>query len=68
MSIFKFEPIYKKRVWGGSQFSDLFDPKIDKNEKFGESWNIVDRDYDQSLCQLSTGDKTSLRELLEKKG
>ena len=68
MSIFKFEPIYKRRVWGGSQFSDLFDPKIDKNEKFGESWNIVDRDDDQSLCQLSTGEKTSLRKLLEKKG
>ncbi|MEC8243306.1 MAG: type I phosphomannose isomerase catalytic subunit [Verrucomicrobiota bacterium] len=68
MSIFKFEPIYKKRVWGGNQFSDLFDPKIDKKERFGESWNIVDRDDDQSLCQLSTGDKISLRELLEKQG
>ena len=46
----------------------MFDPKIDKNERFGESWNIVDRDDDQSLCQLSTGDKISLRNLLEKQG
>ena len=36
MSIFKFEPIYKKRVWGGNQFSEMFDPKIDKNLLFDD--------------------------------
>ena len=68
MSIFKFEPIYKKRVWGGNQFSELFDPKIKKNEKFGESWNIVDRDEDQSICHLGNGEKASIRKILEKRG
>ncbi len=68
MNVFKFEPIYKKRVWGGNQFSKLFDPKIEKNEKFGESWNIVDREEDQSICYLSKGEKISLREILETRG
>ena len=63
MSIFKFEPIYKKRVWGGKQFGQLFDPSLNQEEKFGESWNIVDREEDQSICKLDTNDIT-IRELL----
>ncbi len=68
MSVFKFEPIYKKRVWGGKQFSELFDPSLNPSEKFGESWNIVDRDVDQSMCKLDTNEVITIRELLLRKG
>ena len=63
MSIFKFEPIYKQRVWGGTQFSELFENRLSKNQKYGESWNIVDREDDQSLCKLDTDKKISITEL-----
>ena len=68
MSIFKFEPIYKQRVWGGTQFSELFEDRLSKNQKYGESWNIVDREDNQSLCKLDTGKEVSIAELLRIKG
>lgn len=68
MSIFKFEPIYKKRVWGGKQFGQLFDPSLNQEEKFGESWNIVDREEDQSICKLDTNETITIRELLARRG
>ena len=68
MSIFKFEPIYKKRVWGGKQFGQLFDPSLNQEEKFGESWNIVDREEDQSICKLDTNEAITIRELLARRG
>ena len=68
MSIFKFEPIFKKRVWGGNQFSELFDPRLSQDEKYGESWNIVDRGEDQSFCRINSNTEISLSELLAKQG
>lgn len=65
MNVFKFEPIYKKRIWGGQQFKTLFGQNLISNEKIGESWNIVDRDEDQSRCEISKGKFLSLRELIE---
>ena len=49
MDIYKFEPIYKERVWGGSAFKDFLKRPISSGEKIGESWDLVDRAYDQSL-------------------
>lgn len=65
MSIFKFEPVYKKRIWGGQQFQELFNPDLNKDEKFGESWNLVDRQEDQSICTLESGETSTLRNLIE---
>ena len=33
MNVFKFEPIYMKRIWGGQQFQELFNHDLDSNEK-----------------------------------
>lgn len=65
MNVFKFEPIYMKRIWGGQQFQELFNHDLDSNEKFGESWNLVDRDENQTFCLNSSGKRVSLRELIE---
>lgn len=65
MSIFKFEPIYMKRIWGGQQFQELFDKDLELKEKYGESWNIVDRDENQTFCENSLGERVSLRQLIE---
>ena len=67
MNLFKFEPIYKKRIWGGQQFKELFGQDLMSNEKIGESWNIVDRDEEQSRCEISKGKFLSIRELIEQR-
>ena len=67
MNLFKFEPIYKKRIWGGQQFMELFGQDLISNEKIGESWNIVDRDEEQSRCEISKGKFLSIRELIEQR-
>jgi len=44
MIIFKFEPIYKQRVWGGVSLRTKFNRNIKlKSQKIGEAWEIVDR-------------------------
>lgn len=43
MSFYTFEPIHQKRIWGGSAFRDTFKRDVDPNEKWGESWELVDR-------------------------
>lgn len=45
-----FKPLYMQRVWGGRELEhvygrDLPDPKL----PFGESWEIVDRENEQSV-------------------
>ena len=45
----KFEPIYKERVWGGRSIETIYERRLPKAElKYGESWEIVDRQGDQS--------------------
>lgn len=68
MSVFKFEPIYKERVWGGSQFYEIFEPRLNRQKKYGESWNLVDREDDQSFCTTDLGERISISELLRKQG
>ena len=46
---------------------ELFDQDLMSNEKIGESWNIVDREEEQSRCQISEGEFISIRELIEQR-
>ena len=41
----------------------LFDQDLMSNEKIGESWNIVDRDEEQSRCEISKGKFISIRKI-----
>ena len=51
--IFKFEPIYQERVWGGDMFSKFLGRKSLPYYKIGESWDIVDREtYPPKLSTL----------------
>ena len=67
MDIYKFEPIYKERVWGGSAIKDFLKRPISSGEKIGESWDLVDRAYDQSLVLEGIEKGQSLRELVQGK-
>ena len=67
MDIYKFEPIYKERVWGGLAFKDFLKRPISSGEKIGESWDLVDRPNDQSLVLQGIEKGQSLRELVQGK-
>ena len=45
----KFEPIYKKRIWGGQKLREVFNKDIPPLEKIGESWELADLPDDKSL-------------------
>ena len=64
--IYKFEPIYKERVWGGNMFARHLNRSVPRNSKLGESWDIVDRDCSVSKI-VNSEEFQSLRELIEKK-
>ena len=46
-----FEPIYLGKMWGGTQIKDFLkrDDIPDLNEPVGESWELVDREGEQSV-------------------
>ncbi|MHC4791955.1 MAG: type I phosphomannose isomerase catalytic subunit [Planctomycetota bacterium] len=45
----KFQPIYKKRIWGGQKLREFFDKDIPPFEKIGESWELADLPDDKSV-------------------
>ena len=65
--IFKFEPLYMERIWGGNAFSDILGRDTDSSKKIGESWEIVDREDHQSVLS-NTPKKLTLRSLLSSHG
>ena len=62
MEIYKFEPIYKERVWGGTGFSDKLNRVVPTNLNIGESWEIVDRNEDQSKVSAGKHKGMTLRQ------
>jgi mannose-6-phosphate isomerase len=44
-----FEPIFKERVWGGRSLEQLYRKRLPPAVNIGESWEISDRDGDQSM-------------------
>lgn len=52
----KFEPIYKKRIWGGQKLKEVFGKDIPAGEKIGESWELADLPDDKSV--IANGELT----------
>ena len=44
-----FTPIYRRYLWGGRRFASLFGRDLPPGDDFAESWEVVDRDADQSV-------------------
>ncbi len=46
----RLDPLYKERVWGGRKLESIFNRQLPNElDLVGESWDIVDREGDQSL-------------------
>jgi len=62
----KFEPIFKRRIWGGQKLREVFGKDIPPGEKTGESWELADLPDDKSV--IANGDLAGLtiREAIER--
>ncbi len=59
-----FEPIYQQRPWGGRRMQSLLGRELPADqERYGESWEICDREKEQSYTRLADGQLLSLHEL-----
>ena len=46
---FKFEPIFKQRIWGGQKLAEVFGKDLSEHKKIGESWELADLPEDKSV-------------------
>ena len=59
-----FKPLYMERVWGGRELERVYGRELpDPQQPFGESWEIVDREKEQSVVDHGPLAGTTLHEL-----
>lgn len=63
---FKFEPIYKEKIWGGDNLKKYLNKNISNSSKIGESWEISDHFEDTSIVANGDLKGTTLHQLLLK--
>jgi len=61
-----FEPIYMGRMWGGSQMASVLHRELpESKEPIGESWELVDRDGEESVIANGALKGLTIRKLIE---
>ncbi|MEO8615461.1 MAG: type I phosphomannose isomerase catalytic subunit [Luteolibacter sp.] len=59
-----FTPLYMERVWGGRELETVYARHLpDPKQPFGESWEIVDREEEQSIADEGNWAGTTLHDL-----
>ena len=59
-----FVPLYMQRVWGGRELERAYARTLpDQENPYGESWEIVDRENEQSVVNGGAFDGASLHQL-----
>ena len=63
----KFEPIYMTRMWGGSMMTEVLNRNVPFNgiDPIGESWELVDREGEQSVVVNGSFAGKTMEELLK---
>ncbi len=64
----RFEPIFRRYVWGGRRLGTLFGKPIGEGSDYAESWELVDHGADQSRVAFGSLAGTSLGELVRERG
>jgi len=62
---FKFEPIYKEKIWGDQKLRTVLNKNIPEDKKIGESWEISAVQGDTSIVKNGYLAGNSLQELIE---
>ncbi|MEO5915450.1 MAG: type I phosphomannose isomerase catalytic subunit [Luteolibacter sp.] len=59
-----FKPLYMQRVWGGRELERVYARHLpDPAQPYGESWEIVDRENEQSVVDQGTYHDSTLHDL-----
>ncbi|MES2659017.1 MAG: type I phosphomannose isomerase catalytic subunit [Verrucomicrobiota bacterium] len=59
-----FKPLYMERVWGGRELERVYGRNLpDPAKPYGESWEIVDRETEQSVVDQGTYSGSTLHDL-----
>jgi mannose-6-phosphate isomerase len=61
--LLRFVPIYQTRVWGGRRLETVLDRVLPDAQPYGESWELVDREREQSVVASGPLAGTTLHEL-----
>ena len=65
MELMSFTPLYMERVWGGRGLELKLGRTLPEGKVIGESWELVDREGEQSVVAEGTHKGRTIRELLE---
>ena len=58
-----FEPLYMERVWGGRELETQYGRTLPDTKPYGESWEVVDREGEQSVVKYGDFTGMSLHQL-----
>jgi mannose-6-phosphate isomerase len=61
--LLRFRPLYQTRVWGGRRLETVLGRALPDDRPFGESWELVDREHEQSIVAQGPHAGTTLHEL-----
>ncbi len=62
-SLLQFTPLYQTRVWGGRRLETVLGRRLPDERPYGESWDLVDREREQSVVAHGPHAGVSLHEL-----
>ncbi|UCE60495.1 MAG: class I mannose-6-phosphate isomerase [Phycisphaerales bacterium] len=60
-----FEPIFRRKIWGGCRLDTNLHKRLPEGEPTGESWEIADLEDDQSVVANGPAKGTTLGELVQ---
>jgi len=61
--LLQFSPLYQIRVWGGRRLETMLGRRLPDAQPYGESWELVDREREQSVVRSGPLAGTTLHEL-----
>jgi mannose-6-phosphate isomerase len=61
--LLQFAPLYQTRVWGGRRLETVLHRQLPDAQPYGESWEFVDREREQSVVSSGPLAGTTLHEL-----
>jgi len=64
----RFEPIFRRYLWGGRRLATVLDKPIGDGEDYAESWDVVDHGADQSVVAAGPLAGMTLGEIVQQHG
>ena len=64
----RFEPLYKRYLWGGRRLQDVLGKQLPAGDDFAESWEVADHASGQSVVAGGPLAGTTLQQLVTERG